>query len=148
MSSYQSDLEQPDSICILDILTKLYGTDSAGQAIPILMKKDGKTKYLSLMLSHILFDNLEYKVATFTDETENRVLFEADQRHMVRSLVTTSLAHEIQTPLKCIVDFAKSLERSLSSKDTLCKEAQMISLSANLICSEVKMMLDSGMLEQ
>jgi hypothetical protein len=35
------------------------------------------------MLSHILFDNLEYKVATFTDETETRVLFEADQRHKV-----------------------------------------------------------------
>jgi hypothetical protein len=62
--------------------------------------------------------------------------------------VTNSIANEILTPLKCIVDFAKSLERSLSSKDTLCKEAQMISLSANLICSEVKMLLDSEMLEQ
>lgn len=62
--------------------------------------------------------------------------------------MTNSIANEILTPLKCIVDFAKSLERSLSSKDTLCKEAQMISLSANLICSEVKMLLDSEMLEQ
>jgi len=68
-------------------------------------------------------------------EAENKIL----------SLLTTSVTHEMITPLKCIVQFGTTL---LKSTDPLAvKEAGLIVSAAKLLLSEVKLILDKNLLD-
>ena len=61
-------------------------------------------------------------------------------------MLQSSVTHELLTPLKCIISFAKTLERDLIHSNNR-KEAQMIELTAKLISSQVQMLLDNNMID-
>lgn len=61
------------------------------------------------------------------------------------SLLTSSVTHEMITPLKCVIEFGLIL---LKSKDpSVVKEAELIVSTAKLILSQVNQILDKNMLE-
>lgn len=61
-------------------------------------------------------------------------------------MLQNSVTHEMLTPLQCIVSFAKSLDKELTHSAKR-KDAQMISLTASLVLSQIKLMLDKSLLE-
>ena len=50
------------------------------------------------------------------------------------------------TPLKCIISFATSLQKELKHSPK-CKEAELIYVTAKLLLSEVKLLLDKNMIQ-
>jgi hypothetical protein len=61
------------------------------------------------------------------------------------NLLTSSVTHEMLTPLKCIVQFGTKL---LKSRDPfVVKEAELIVSTANLLLSQVNQILDKNMLD-
>jgi signal transduction histidine kinase len=61
------------------------------------------------------------------------------------SMLTSSVTHEMITPLKCIIQFGTTLLKSSDPK--VVKEAELIVSTAKLLLSEVKQILDRNMLE-
>lgn len=132
---------------IIEILTKYYHHTSPTESVSLTMtKNDSTTKYLKLQMSQMFLDQDEYRVATFIDETESKTLAQVEQQNSLLSLFHSSVSHEMVTPLKCIISFAKTLEKELTFSPRH-KDAQMIQLTANLLLSEVKMSLDRSLLE-
>ena len=62
------------------------------------------------------------------------------------TMLQATVNHEMVTPLQCIVSFAKSLDKELIHSDKR-RNAQLISLTASLVLSQVKLMLDKSLLE-
>ena len=85
-------------------------------------------------------------MATFYNETESKTLAKVEQQNTLLTLLQSSVSHELLTPLKCITSFAQNLERDLKHSPKK-KEAQLISLTAKLLQSQVKMNLDKSLLE-
>ena len=69
-----------------------------------------------------------------------------EQQNTLLTLLQSSVSHELLTPLKCITSFAQNLERDLKHSP-MKKEAQLISLTAQLLQSQVKMNLDKSLIE-
>ena len=103
-------------------------------------------KYLTLILSSMILDRGQYRVATFLDETDHRTLARVEQENQLLQMLQSSVTHELLTPLKCIISFAKTLERDLIHSNNR-KEVQMIELTAKLISSQVQMLLDNNMID-
>jgi len=70
---------------------------------------------------------------------------EVEAENKILSLLTTSVTHEMLTPLKCVVQFGTTLLKS--SDPSVVKEAQLIVSTAKLLLSEVKLILDKNMLD-
>ena len=68
---------------------------------------------MELQLSNMILDKEQYRVATFNDQTESRRLAEVESNNRLLTLLQSSVTHEMLTPLKCIISFAKSLDRVL-----------------------------------
>ena len=62
------------------------------------------------------------------------------------SLLTSSVNHEMITPLKCIVEFALNILK-ISEDDRLIYEARLILSTTKLLLSQVKLSLDKNMLD-
>ena len=62
------------------------------------------------------------------------------------TLMASSVTHEMLTPLKCIISFAKSLTSQLKHYESQRKAVELISVTANLILYQMKMLLDENML--
>ena len=61
------------------------------------------------------------------------------------SLLTSTVTHEMITPLKCVIQFGETL---LNAKDPkVSKEAELIVSTAKLLLSQVKLTLDKNMLD-
>lgn len=61
-------------------------------------------------------------------------------------LLNSSVTHEMVTPLKCIVSFAKSILKELEHSPKR-HEAELIISTTKLILSQVKLLLDKNMIE-
>jgi hypothetical protein len=62
------------------------------------------------------------------------------------SLLTSSVNHEMITPLRCNIEFASSLLR-ISGDPMVLKEAKLILSTSKLLLSQVKLTLDKNMLD-
>lgn len=82
----------------------------------------------------MILDQEEYRVATFNDQTESKRLQEVESNNRLLTLLQSNVTHEMLTPLKCIISFAKSLDRELKHSEKR-KDAEMISLTASLVLS-------------
>lgn len=72
------------------------------------MQSDEAT-YLELQINSIIFNKSEVRVATFRDVTESKKLAKAEASSKLNSLFTSSVTHELVTPLKCMISFADTL---------------------------------------
>lgn len=99
---------------LLQILVTYYPESYQDQSIKLKMTTNGpKPKYLHLQFSSMILDKGEYRVATFLDETDCRTLAQVEQKNHLLSMLQSSVTHDMLTPLKCIISFAKSLDREL-----------------------------------
>ena len=71
---------------------------------------DPRFRYLELQMSTITYFDVEYRVATFHDLTESKKLQQSEANTRMVSLLSSSVSHEMVTPLKCIASISKSLQ--------------------------------------
>ena len=96
-----------DFRCIVDVLAQNYYST---KAISMVMKNaEGATRYLDLQMSSISLNKEEYRVATFHEMTESKRLARSEANTRMVQLLSSSVTHEMVTPLKCIISFANSL---------------------------------------
>lgn len=97
-------------------------------------------------MSNLIFKNEECKVATFRDVTELKKLAKIEADNKLLQLLTSSVTHEMVTPLKCIVNFSESLVKELRNSPKK-HEAELIMTTSKLLLAQTKLLLDKNMLE-
>jgi light-regulated signal transduction histidine kinase (bacteriophytochrome) len=83
-------------------------------------------------MSNLIFKNEECKVATFRDVTELKKLAKIEADNKLLQLLTSSVTHEMVTPLKCIVNFSESLVKELRNSPKK-HEAELIMTTSKLL---------------
>lgn len=63
------------------------------------------------------------------------------------TLLTSSVTHELITPLKCIIQFTLSVLQRTNDPEKR-KDLELVLLTAQLLLSQVKLLLDRNMLEK
>ena len=131
----------------LSIIEVLANSDAGSSISHLLMQgEDTQTpRLLELQLSTISLNKTEYRVATFCDVTESKKTARAEAEKRTIEFLTSNITHETITPLKCIINFSQSLQNVLKHSDAR-REAEFIYVTAKLILSQVKMLLDRNML--
>ena len=94
----------------------------------------------------MIFNKEECQVATFRDITNLKKLAKIEAENKLLQLLSSSVTHEMVTPLKCIINFSESLIKELrnSPKKT---EAELILTTSILLLAQTKLLLDKNMLE-
>ena len=101
------------------------------------MNSEGEQqRHLELQFNSLVFDSTEHRVAQISDVTERVSLSRAEAKIRMGNLLTSSVSHEMLTPLKCIVSFANSLLTELKHSEKR-KEAEFILLTTKLVLSQV-----------
>ena len=143
--SYDSLRFEGASLSIIEVLA---GSDAGSSTSHYLMQGQGQEapRLFELQLSNITLNKSEYRVATFSDVTEHKKLARVEAEKRSIELLTSNVTHEMITPLKCIICFSQSLQKVLKHEDSHRREAELISVTAKLILSHTKMLLDRNML--
>ena len=63
------------------------------------------------------------------------------------TLLTSSVTHELITPLKCIIQFTLSVLQRTNDPENR-KDLELVLMTAQLLLSQVKLLLDRNMLEK
>jgi signal transduction histidine kinase len=85
-------------------------------------------------------------VLTIRDLTAQLKLEQAEQKSSLLSLLTSSVSHELITPIRCMVTFGNELVSS-NLKDKNKRKASLIVNTGKLVLTQIKMLLDRNMLE-
>lgn len=93
-----------------------------------------------------MFNDAECKVATFRDVTERRKYAKTEEANKLLHLLTSSVTHEMVTPLKCMVSFSETVVKALANSPKR-YEAELIMTTSKLLLSQVKLLLDKNMIE-
>lgn len=117
-----------------------------GGSSSVALESENNTRYLELKLASITFNKQEYRVATFHEVTESKRLACSEANARMVQLLSSSVTHEMVTPLKCIISFATSLQKELKHS-AKCREAELIYVTAKLLLSQVKSLLDKNMIK-
>jgi len=105
----ESAFDDRATFSMLDILLQTFTQTSTNQTYEIKAKLGKETRYVQLQYSKMMLDRQEHFVATFHDMTESKRLQQAQGQNTLLSLLTSSVSHEMVTPLKCIISFANNL---------------------------------------
>jgi K+-sensing histidine kinase KdpD len=109
-----------------------------GLSIKMMLKKqqDQPQEYrrLHFSLTNLMFNDQECKVATFRDVTEKKQLGLMKETNKLLHMLTSSVTHEMVTPLKCMISFAAIVLKELQNSSKR-KEAELIITTAKLLLS-------------
>ena len=73
-------------------------------------------------------------MATFRDVTEKKKLAKIEKANKLLHMLTSSVTHEMVTPLKCMISFAAIILKELQNSPKR-KEAELIMTTAKLLLS-------------
>ena len=101
---------------------------------------------LQLNFQSLIYNAKQCQVLTVCDITEIDKFAKLSSDNKMLSLLTSSVTHEIITPLKCIIEFAQNIIK-ISKDPKVLKEAKLILSTTKLLLSQVKLLLDKNMLD-
>ena len=81
------------------------------------------------------------------DISELRRFSKISENNKILTLLTSSVTHEMITPLRCIIQFAHNVLK-LTTDPKQRKELELILSTSQLLLSQVKLLLDRNMLER
>jgi signal transduction histidine kinase len=87
-----------------------------------------------LTLTNLIFNQQECRVATIRDVTEVKRLAKIEADNKLLHMLTSSVTHEMLTPLKCMVSFSKTVLRALADSPKK-YEAKLIMTTSKLLLS-------------
>lgn len=83
---------------------------------------------------------------TLRDVSAQRNLEKAEQKNFMVNLLTSSVSHELMTPLRCIVTFATEIIAHSKSPQNKHK-ANLINCTTKMLLSQVKLLLDKSLMD-
>ena len=89
-----------------------------------------------LNLTDLIFNKEECKVATFRDVTRSKQLVKVEKDNKLLHMLSSSVTHEMVTPLKVMINLAQLVKRELKNKPRE-HEVKLIVVSAKLMLSQV-----------
>ena len=99
-------------------------------------KDTNSLKTLQFNFQQLIYNSKQCIVLTIRDISEINNFAKVSAENKMLSLLTSSVTHEMITPLKCVIQFGTTL---LKSKDpSVVKEAELIVSTAKLLLSQVK----------
>ena len=87
-----------------------------------------------LTLTNLMFNNEECNVITFRDITEVKKAAKIQAANKLLGMLTSSVTHEMVTPLKCMITFETTLMNELKNSPKK-NEAKLIFTTAKLLLS-------------
>lgn len=103
---------------------------------------------LMVTLSSLLFNHEECQVITFRDVTQVKKLAKIETANKFLNMMTSSVTHEMITPLKCIISFSDFILKDLiDKKSNAYRSTQLINTTSKLLFSQVKLLLDKNILK-
>jgi signal transduction histidine kinase len=81
-----------------------------------------------------MFNQEECKVATFRDVTDKSKLAKIEADNKLLHMLTSSVTHEMVTPLKCMVSFSEIVVKALANSPKK-YEAELIMTTSKLLLS-------------
>ena len=94
----------------------------------------------------MVYINTDAVLVTMRDITEVTKFAKISENNKVLTLLTSSVTHEMITPLKCIIQFTHKVLSQTTDPDKR-KDLELILSTAQLLLSEVKLLLDRNMIE-
>lgn len=91
-------------------------------------------RVLKLSLTNLMFNQEECKVATFRDVTDKSKLAKIEADNKLLHMLTSSVTHEMVTPLKCMVSFSEIVVKALANSPKK-YEAELIMTTSKLLLS-------------
>ena len=101
---------------------------------------------MHLFRSGMLFNDKQCQVLTIRDISAQENLELAEEKNTLLNLMTSSISHELMTPIRCIITFAEELLKKLR-KGNSHHNASMIRNTGKLLLTQIKMLLDRGLME-
>ena len=97
---------------------------------PILPQPNNRIFHLTL--TNLMYNKEECQVATFRDVTNIKKLARIEADNKLLQLLSSSVTHEMVTPLKCIINFSESLIKELRNSPKKI-EAELILTTSKLL---------------
>ena len=123
-------------LCFMDIMRQF--SRSNEKSLTVLMKpesdKPEEYRIINLTLTSLLFNHEECRVLTFRDVTEVKKAAKIQEANKILSMLTSTVTHELLTPLKCMISFAASILKELKHSPKK-HEAELIFTTAKLLLS-------------
>jgi len=94
----------------------------------------------------IWFRNKECQILTIKDISAQINVKEQERKINLLNLLTSSVSHELMTPIRCINSFATDLMYDLRDAKSRSK-AQSIFSTGKLLLAQIKMLLDKSLME-
>lgn len=110
------------------------------------MADETKRRKLILTSQKILFKGNECQILTIRDISAQKELKKSEEKNSLLNLLTSSVSHELMTPIRCIITFATLLLNSLKNEAQKNKATNIIN-TGKLLQSQIKMLLDRSLLE-
>ena len=107
----ESDKEDPDCrLSFLSLMKKVSKSESLSK-YRVDLKRVGsdEPQNLELKLTNLIFNKEECKVATFRDITKARQLVKVKKHNELLHMLSSSVTHEMVTPLKAMINLCQSI---------------------------------------
>ena len=82
-------------------------------------------------------------MATFRDVTRSKQLVKVEKDNKLLHMLSSSVTHEMVTPLKVIINLASLVQKELKGKPRE-HEAKLIVVSAKLMLAQVQLLFDKN----
>lgn len=109
-------------------------------------------KVVQITRTELIYNGKECFVVKIRDISEIREKAKLSAENKMLSLMASSVSHEMITPMRCIVHLAGGLEKKLKDRigedESIGKEIDLITKTAQLLLNQVKGYLDRDMLSQ
>ena len=93
-----------------------------------------------------MFNGKMCQVLLIKDVSTTEYLREVKQKNSLLNLLTSTMSHELLTPISCIISLAQSANKQ-SNESSIITKAALIMNTGKLVLSQIKMLLDKSLIE-
>ena len=88
---------------------------------------------MELKLTNLIFNKEECKVATFRDITRSRQLVKVKKHNELLHMLSSSVTHEMVTPLKAMINLCQDFYNDLREGDPNASAIKLVIVTARLM---------------
>ena len=108
---------------------------------------EDEERRVNLTHEQMVFNEKECQILTIRDVSAQHNLMEVKRENQLLNLVTSSVSHELITPIKCISAMANEMITEILKDSNAIHKAKMILTTSQLLQAQIKMLLDKSLLE-
>lgn len=93
-----------------------------------------------------MYNNKQCQVLTIKDVSEAQDLKKVQQKNTLLNLLTSTMSHELLTPISCMIELSTKMEANSCEGSTI-STSTLIKNTGKLVLSQIKLLLDKGLIE-